>query len=240
VNASAHAVGDPLVLLPGMMCDQRQWEPQLNTLSTLCKSVQVCAISQHDSIQALASRVIEDAPLRFSLAGLSMGGIVAFEIWRQAPERVNRLALLDTNAAGETADRQCIRDKQIKRVKTGGLENIMRDEMKPRYLAQSSLEKSGLLDSVLAMAMELGPEVFIRQSIALRNRPDSTDTLPTIDCPVLVMCGEADTLCPVEYHEDMAGAIPEADLVIIPQCGHLSTMEQPDQVSAAMLNWLVR
>jgi pimeloyl-ACP methyl ester carboxylesterase len=212
-----------------MMCDERLWRFQCAALSGKCK---VADLSEGECVQNIAAEILSSAPARFALAGLSMGGIVAFEMWRQAPERIERLALLDTNFRADPPERQRLRSAQIARVEGGRLESVLRDELKPNYLAAAHRGNSQLLDEVLAMGLELGSEVFTRQSLALRNRPDSSDTLATIDCPVLVLCGDEDSLW------EMAAAIPGAVLCVIDNCGHLATLEQPDAVNAALSRWL--
>jgi pimeloyl-ACP methyl ester carboxylesterase len=227
-----------LLLLPGMMCDARLWRHQIRGLG---EGYEICVgdIGYADSVGAIAREVLAAAPSRFSLAGLSMGGIVALEMWRLAPQRIKRLALLDTNFRADTPERRSLRDDQIERVAGGALESVLRDELKPNYLAHCHQGNSELLDEVLAMGLDLGKEIFVRQSQALRDRPDSTGTLPDIDCPTLVLCGSEDDLCPVTLHREMAAAIPGAWLRIIDDCGHLSTMEQPDKVTEALRDWLL-
>lgn len=226
-----------VVLLPGMMCDAELWTAQLERLGA-DYDVSVGDITGADSIAAIAEQVLETAPPSFALAGLSMGGIVALEMWRRAPERIERLALLDTNYRSDSPERQQLRDRQVNDVNAGAIEQVLRDELKPNYLARCHQSNLTLLDQVLAMGMALGAEVFTRQSLALRNRPDSANTLPTINCPTLVLCGAEDRLCTPELHRDMAVRIPGASLQVIADCGHLSTMEQPDRVNEALLRWL--
>lgn len=200
--------------------------------------VEVGDISSASSVAAIAGAVLAAAPRSFALAGLSMGGIVALEMWRQAPGRIERLALLDTNFRAEPPERQRGREIQIRRARMGQLETLLREELKPNYLAACHRDNKALLDEVLAMGMELGSEVFVAQSRALRDRPDSTATLADIDCPTLVLCGDEDLLCPPDLHRQLARGIPEARLRIIENCGHLSTLEQPTVVTNAMQGWL--
>ena len=190
-----------------------------------------------DTIEDIAARVIADAPPRFALAGLSMGGIVAMEILRQAPDMVARLALLDTNPKAELPEVAAAREPQIALVKAGRLEDVMRDEMKPRYLAPGP-RRLEVLNTVMDMAKALGPDVFVSQSRALMRRPDSEETLRALDCPTLVLCGSHDTVCPVSRHEFMAEIIPNATLEIIEDAGHLPTLEMPDEATAALDRWL--
>ncbi|MEO1203507.1 MAG: alpha/beta fold hydrolase [Pseudomonadota bacterium] len=216
------------LFLPGMMCDERLFAPQVEALDVAATH----ADTRHaDSVADMARQVLAAAPPRFACIGLSMGGILAFEIWRQAPDRVTHLALLDTNPRAEKDERQAERFAEIEFALHGGLRELAIERMKPKYLAASKRDDQALLDLVLDMAMELGPEVFRRQSMLLKDRPDSVATLATIDCPTLVLCGAEDQLCPVEYHEQMAREIPGARLSVVEDCGHLSTLEQPAAVS---------
>ena len=226
-----------LLLLPGMMCDAGLWASQVKALSPYC-SVFHGDITGDTDIESIASRVLQSAPRHFALAGLSMGGIVAMEMWRQAPQRIERMALLDTNFHADTDEKRAMRNRQMHEVRQGALETILRDELKPNYLARCHRNNTALLDEVLSMGIGLGDDVFLRQSQALRDRPDSAGTLANIKCPTLVLCGNEDGLCPPALHREMASIIPSSGLSIIPECGHLSTMEQPNAVNTALLNWL--
>jgi pimeloyl-ACP methyl ester carboxylesterase len=219
-----------LLLLPGMMLDRRMYAHQIEALAGTAH-VSVPELTHFDSIGALAADVLESAPNRFALAGLSMGGIVALEIWRQAPERVTHLALLNTTPHPDTSQRREQRKQQLTRVEAGNLRELLIDSMKPLYLAQCNRHNAQLLGSLLDQGIELGAGVFRRQSLALSNRCDSQATLAGVDCPALVLCGREDRLCPPEWHVAMANTLPRADLVILAECGHLSPMEQPDAVS---------
>ena len=219
------------------MCDARVFAPQIAGLSS-GRTVSVAAITGADSIPALAARVLEEAPPRFALAGLSMGGIVAMEILRQAPGRVSRLALMDTNHRAETPDRQAMRGPQVERVLRGELRQILIEEMKPLYLAPENRSDERILACALDMAVDLGPEVFARQSEALRTRPDQSATLAATEAPALVLCGAHDTLCPVERHREMAALLPNARLEIVPGAGHLATLERPAETTEALHRWL--
>ena len=229
-------MAEPLLFLPGMMCDARLFAPQIAALSSRI-TVGMAPINDHDNVQDLAADFLAHAPKQFALAGLSMGGIVAMEIIRQAPERVARLALMDTNPLAESADRRALRSPQIERVRAGELRSIMRDEMKPNYLTDGP-NTGAILDLCMAMAEALGPEVFCRQSVALRDRPDQCDALRAYTGTTLILCGEDDTLCPIERHEQMASFMPNAKLSIIEKAGHLVTLEQPEKVVGELVNWL--
>jgi pimeloyl-ACP methyl ester carboxylesterase len=227
---------EPVVLLPGMMCDARLFAPQIDMLSSFC-AVSVPDLTQHDCMSRLAASVLADAPRNFALVGLSMGGIVAMEIMRQAPERVTRLALLDTNPLAEADVMKAKRAPQIAKAKAGGLHAIMKHEMKPNYLADSP-DRNRILDLCMDMAVDLGVDAFVNQSVALRDREDQQETLKHITVPTLVMCGAEDALCPVERHQLMYGLIAGSRLEIIAGAGHLPTLEQADNVNTALLRWL--
>ncbi|MGB1236305.1 MAG: alpha/beta fold hydrolase [Planktomarina sp.] len=226
----------PLVMLPGMMCDARLFAPQIDSLSR-DRAVMVAPIHLGERVEDVASSILDMTPHRFALAGLSMGGIVALEIIRRAPDRVARLALIDTNALAETPEKAAAREPQIVGVKAGRMRDIMRDEMKPNYLANGPY-KNEILSMVMDMAETLGPEAFIRQSRALQRRRDQQSTLRKIKCPTLVMCGAEDTLCPPKRHEFMAEMIEGAVLHIVAGAGHLPTLEQPQTTNAILRQWL--
>ncbi len=217
-----------LLLLPGMMCDERLWKRQIEALNVNCL---VADLMSHDNIPDMAAAILDSAPDMFAAAGLSMGGIVAFELWRQAPQRITHLALLDTNPYADTPDKRTMRMDQVRQVLSGQLKKLATDSLKPAYLASANRDNQELLDEILAMALDAGEEVFERQSLALKDRADSVTTLDTIDCPTAVICGAEDHICPPAYHELMARRIPGARLVVIENCGHLATMEQPDIVN---------
>lgn len=223
----------PLVLIPGMMCDARMWGGFSAAPRPMIHALPI----GHETIKALAATLLATAPPRFALAGLSMGGIVAMEILAQAPDRVERLALLDTNPRAETPQAQAKRAPQIAKALAGGLESVMRDEMKPNYLA-SGPETKSILDLCMDMALTLGPEVFARQSIALRDRTDQTATLSAYKGPALVLMGEEDHLCPRDRHDLMHALMPQSRLAIIPGAGHLPTLEKPEATATHLMDWL--
>ena len=200
-----------VLLLPGMMCDARQWAEQEANIS---QPVFHADTRKHDSITEMARSVLQDAPDRFAMVGLSMGGILAFEIWRQAADRVTHLALLDTNPHAESPERQTVRLQQIAEAASGRLRELATESLKPLYLAKAHREDEKLLGTILDMAMDLGPDVFRTQSLALRGRVDSVPTLPACTGPTIVMVGDEDLLCPVAYHELMAAEIPNAQLKV--------------------------
>lgn len=222
----------PLLLIPGMMCDARMW----GGFTAACP-IHHALPTEHDTVQSLAAAILQTAPPRFALAGLSMGGIVAMEILAQAPDRVERLALLDTNPRAETPDGQAARLPQIAMALAGNLAAVLRDEMKPNYLAPGPGQKP-ILDLCMAMALTLGPQIFARQSSALKNRPDQTAILAAFKGPALVLMGEQDRLCPRDRHEQMHALMPQSRLAIVPDAAHLPTLENPKATAAHLQNWL--
>ncbi len=228
----------PLLLLPGLMCDARLFAHQLARFSAE-RPVQVGCLTGADTMTGLAHRVLAAAPPEFALAGLSMGGIVAMEICRLEPERVRALALLDTNPLPEPADVAAARSLQVERVAGGALVEVMRDELKPNYLADGP-RRTDVLELCMAMGCALGPDVFASQSRAIATRPDQRGTLAGVRVPTLVLTGERDGLCPMERHELMHALIPGSTLRVIPGAGHLPTLEQPERTTEAMSEWLAR
>ncbi len=222
----------PLVLIPGMMCDARMWGAVPDGLPVqVHHAIPVGA----DAVTDLAARLLRDLPERFALAGLSMGGIVAMAMTALAPERVLRLALLDTNPRAEAPQVQARRQPQIDRAMAGDLTGVLRDEMVPHYLATPDPVIEALC---LDMARDAGPAVFRDQSIALRDRPDHQDTLRCFTGPALVLTGAEDRLCPRDRHELMHALMPQSDLVIIDGAGHVPPLERPVATTAALLRWL--
>jgi pimeloyl-ACP methyl ester carboxylesterase len=225
----------PLVLIPGMMCDARMWGGIPAALHPRLVGHEIP--TKADTLTELARILLLDAPPRFALAGLSMGGILAMEVLAQAPDRVERLALLDTNPRAELPEVRANREPQISRALNGGLVRVMRDEMKPNYLAKGP-GKSAVLDLCLDMAISLGPEVFARQSRALRDRQDRQATLAAFKGPALVLMGAEDRLCPRDRHELMHALMPQSRFVIVEGAGHLPTLERPIETTSALRCWL--
>jgi len=229
-------MAEPLVLLPGMMCDARLFGPQIAELSA-DMAVMVAPITQGERIEEIASSLLDLLPARFALAGLAMGGIVAMELLRRAPDRITRIALMCTNPLAETPAIAADREPQIVKARSGRLLEVMREEMKPNYLAPGP-HRAEVLDLVVDMAEALGPDVFIRQSRALQRRKDQQAVLRKCRTPALILCGEHDQLCPVKRHTFMAELIPYAELVVLESSGHLPTLEQPDATTAALRSWM--
>jgi pimeloyl-ACP methyl ester carboxylesterase len=231
-------MNDTLVMLPGMMCDARLFRPQIDAFSGE-RPVMVVPLVGADTIEKMAADILENLPPRFALAGLSMGGIVAMEIMRQAPDRVSRLALMDTNPKVESPKIAVMRDAQVDEVLSGGLRCVMREQMKPNYLADGP-NTGQILDTCMAMSETLGPDAFVQQSRALQTRRDQTETLKTVCVPTLVLCGEDDTLCPIHRHQLMHDLVSGSELRILKNAGHLPTLEQPEATNEALRQWLTR
>lgn len=227
---------DTLVILPGMMCDHRLFAPQTDILEKKYR-ILIPKLAGTMSITDMVSSFLTEWPEQFALAGLSMGGIVAMEVMRQAPTRVSKIALMDTNPFAETPERQKIREKQITQVKAGRLKQVMRDDMKPHYLADTP-NKAQILDLCMVMALDLGSDVFIEQSRMLASRRDQTATLAAITVPTLILYGAEDRLCPPDRHLAMHKLIPSAKRISIEGAGHLPCLEKPDETLSALTDWL--
>jgi len=226
----------PLLLLPGLLCDARLWAHQLDTLSDIAH-MSVADLGLDDSMGGMATRVLAAAPPTFALAGLSMGGYVAQEILRQAPERVSRLALIDTSPYADTGDQTARRRGFIEQVREGQFRGVT-SRLLPMLIHEDRIADDDLTGAVRGMAESVGKDAFIRQQTAIMGRIDGLDDLAHVHCPTLVLCGRQDALTPVEVHEIMAEAISGAALVVIEDSGHLSPMERPRAVSAALRYWL--
>lgn len=227
----------PVVLLPGMMCDARLFGPVMGAFAG--HPVLHVPLVAGDDVDRLAQEVLALAPPRFALAGLSMGGIVAMAVLAAAPERVERLALLDTNPRAELWEVRARRAGQIARARAGDLAGLMREELMPHYLAPET-RRDDLLDLCLDMALALGPDVFARQSAALRDRPDRQEVLAAYGGPALVLTGAHDRLCPLDRHELMHGLLRGSRLAVIPGAGHLPPLEAPEETAAHLRRWLAR
>lgn len=225
-----------LLLVPGLLCTARLWREQIGALEDGF-SIQVAEHHLDDNLPDSARRILDKAPARFSLAGLSMGGYIAFEIWKQAPERVERMALLDTRATKDTPE-ETQRRKDLLALADRGRFTGISERLMPLFIHEDRLSDRDLTDAIVQMAADTGKDGFIRQTRALMARPDARALCKTIDVPTLVLCGRQDALTPVAMHEEMADLMPDSNLVVIENCGHLSTMETPDEVTRAMRNWL--
>jgi pimeloyl-ACP methyl ester carboxylesterase len=218
------------------MCDARLFGPQIAAFSPE-RPVLVGDFSIGSTIADFANDVLDMAPEKFALAGLSMGGIVAMEIMRIAPERVDRLALMDTNPLPEPEEVALYRDGLINRAQAGELGNIVRDDLKPNYLADGP-NIGPVMDMCFEMAQDLGPDVFVRQSIALKARTDQQGTLANITVPTLILCGREDKLCPMERHLLMHSLVANSKFALIEKAGHIPTLEAPEDTNKELYKWL--
>lgn len=226
----------PLLLLPGLLNDATLWRVQLVELADIAEC-QVGDLTRHDSLRATAGQVLSDAPAQFALAGFSLGGYVAQEILRIAPERVTHLALLDTSFKPDSPERAAQRIAQQNSVRMPGTFHGFGDKLMRSYIDASRLGDQELVETVRGMTSRLGADVFLRQSRI--ERVDGSEVLGQWRGPTLVVCGRNDAITPLAVSEQMAALLPHSTLVVIPQCGHLAPLEKPQEVSAAMREWLV-
>lgn len=226
----------PLVMIPGLLCSDELFAPQVKGLGDVA-DVRLGRVLQHDRVEDMARAILAVAPDRFALAGLSLGGFVAFEILRQAPERVERVALLNTNARADRPEQAAQRQMLIGLGRTLGVRTVQAAVL-PFLMHRDRLADRGLVSRVLDMADWVGRPAHERQQAAIIARPDSRPSLPEILCPTLIIVGAQDALTPVKVAEEMHQAISGSRLAVIPDCGHLSTLEQPDAVNAQLREWL--
>ena len=226
----------PLILLPGLLLDERLYDAQIAALAERAEP-KVIDLTGADSIADMAEAALAAAPERFALCGLSMGGYVALEIMRRAPQRVLKLALLDTQARPDGEEARTRRLDLMARAERGEFEAAV-ERLLPLFIHPDRLADRGLVATLSAMAAKVGREGFLRQQTAILHRIDSRPSLAVIGCPTLVLTGRQDVLTQIALHEEMAAAIPTATLVVLPHCCHLSPLEQPAMVSAQLGAWL--
>jgi len=226
----------PLILVPGLLCTERLWAHQVEALSDIADPV-VVDHRHHASLTELASSILANSPERFALAGLSMGGYTAMEIIRQAPERVERVAFLDTSYLADKPEQSAGRRDVVELARREGVVTVHEILIKS-WVPDYRLSDESFMADARQMAEDTGVDGFANQQNVIMSRPDSTETLKEIDCPALVLCGKQDMLTPVELHEEMAHIIPDAELAVIEDCGHLSTMERPEAVTKNLIQWI--
>lgn len=224
------------VMIPGLLCTARLYSEQLPALWSF-GPVMVADHTRDDSMGGIARRLLAQAPPRFALIGLSMGGYIAFEVLRQAPERIVKLVLLDTTARPDLPEQTEQRQRQVEMARSGRFSGIS-DLLFPRFVAPSRHGDRALREIVSTMASSVGAEAFVRQQTAIMNRIDSRPGLSAVRCPTLVVVGEQDALTPPDRAAEIVAGIPGALEVVVPDCGHLSTLEQPKAVTQALLGFL--
>lgn len=225
-----------LILLPGLLNDARLWSHQVAALAALTR-VRVVSTADHGSVADIARAVLAQVRGRFAVAGLSMGGYVAMEILRQAPDRVERLALVSTTARPDTPEQGERRRAMVDMARAGKLDRLV-SAMLPGMVHPDHLASPVVGGLFVDMAAAVGADGFIRQQEAIMARPDSRPDLAAIRCPTVVLVGADDGLTPPERAHEMVELIPGARLGVIGQCGHLSAIEQPQAVSVALALWL--
>ncbi len=227
-----------LVLLPGLVNDSRLWQHQASGLADIAH-VSVGDLTKGHTIAEMAADVLASAPVeQFALAGLSMGGYVALEIMRQAPERILALALLDTSARPDTPT--ALENRRVAIEQAENNYQAVIEELMPKQLHPIHMEDEALVSMITDMAMSLGNQTFIRQQQAIAGRIDSLPFLQHIKCPTLVLCGREDAITPIGLHQEMVTEIEGSGLIIVDNCGHLSAVEQPTRVNEALMQWLVK
>jgi pimeloyl-ACP methyl ester carboxylesterase len=226
----------PTVLIPGLLCTPRLYAEQIPALWRF-GPVTIADHTRDDSMPEIARRLLAQAPPKFALIGLSMGGYVAFEVQRQAPDRVVKLALLDTTARPDAPEQTEQRKRQIEMARGGRFEGIAQ-LLFPRFVSAARHGDAALQAIVRTMAEDTGADAFARQQTAIMSRMDSRPGLASIPCPTLVLVGADDSLTPPERAAEMTAGIPGARQVVVPSCGHLSTLERPEAVTAALVEFL--
>jgi pimeloyl-ACP methyl ester carboxylesterase len=230
------ALAEPLVLIPGLLCSPALYAPQVAAFGD-GRPVSVADHTRSDRLDAIAQDILAVAPARFALAGLSMGGYIALMIQRLAPERVTRIALLDTSARPDVPERTADRRRLMEIARTEGVRRVQ-GLLLARLIHPARLGEAELVETVLHMAEHVGLDAFLRQQEAIISRPDARHGLGNIRCPALVLVGEQDLQTPPDIADEIASGIPGARLVKVPDCGHLSTLERPEAVNRALAEWL--
>lgn len=230
-------MSDPILFIPGLLCTEALFAKQIVAFAD--RPIMVANHREHDSIAAIAAHILDEAPERFSLIALSMGGYVAMEIMREAPERVSKLALLDTNSRPDGQDQADRRRFLIEMTRKRGFTKVPH-LLFPGFVHESREEDEDLKAIVVEMAHDTGAEAFVRQQTALIDRIDSRPRLGEITCPTMVLVGEGDRLTPVEISREIHEHIPGSELIVIEGCGHLSPLEAPDAVTKTLRDFLNR
>jgi len=225
-----------LLFIPGLLCNDDLWQGQTEALGQ-DYNLMTGDHRSHDNLPEMVKALLEKAPETFTLAGLSMGGYIAFEVMRQAPQRVEKLILLDTNARADNSEQK----RQRQQMMAADMEHEIAELIEERLsflIRATCLSDQNLCRRIIHMAEDTGMQAYLRQQNAMLNRPDSRPGLKDISCPTLIICGEADMLTPPKVHHEMADLIAGSELHILKDCGHLSTMEKPAEVNRLMKDFL--
>jgi pimeloyl-ACP methyl ester carboxylesterase len=225
-----------LVLLPGLLNTRRVFEPQIEALSDIADCV-VPELWHHDTIGAMADATLALAPPTFALVGFSMGGYVAFEILRRAPQRAERLALMDTQATPDSAESTKRRRALLEQTKIGRFHGVQRTLL-PQLVHSRHINDDSISQPIFDMAQEIGADGFVREQRAIIDRADSRRLLVDIDIPTVVIVGRQDQVTPLPRSEEMAADIANSRLIVLEECGHMSPLEKPAEVTAALRRWL--
>ncbi|WP_456388326.1 alpha/beta fold hydrolase [Profundibacter sp.] len=228
----------PLVMIPGLACTEALFADQVAVLKR-GRELIIGDHMRHDTMSGIAAHILATAPERFALAGLSMGGYISLEIMRQAPERVERLALLDTSARADTPEKIALRHEALELAAAGKFMAVCHSTL-DLSIATSRHRDEALKAAIIDMALKTGPDIWAQQTRAIIGRKDSVPMLGEITCPILVVVGDEDQLTPPELAREMANAIAGAQLEVIADCGHMSTMEKPDQLTGFLKGWLAQ
>ncbi len=229
-------MSEPLVLIPPMMCDARVFYAQFATLSAEMP-ISFMPTTGGERMEEVASQILSWLPQKFALAGMGMGGMVAMEILRRAPERVSRVAFICTNAQSDTPEVAALREPNIIAAKAGRLEDAMQSEIQASWLSPGPY-RMDVMSLMMDMARAMGPDIYVRQTRAIQRRKDQQDIMRRIKQPALVMCGDHDGQHTLRRHEFIAELIPYAKLEVIENAGHVPTLENPDAVTQALRTWM--
>ncbi len=229
-------MSEPIVLLPTMMSDARLFGPQIAALSHQY-SVHLAPVTQGERVEEIASGLMTSLPAKFALVGHGFGAVIAMEILRRAPDRVTRVCLMDTHPLNETPQVASAREPQIIAARMGRLDDALAEDLKPEFFAPTPYRQE-IIELAMQMGRDLGSVVYEKQARAMQRRRDQQRTLREIRMPALIMCGQYDTVYPIKRHSFMAELIPYAKLKIIENAGLMPTLEQPDIVTDAIIEWM--
>lgn len=225
-----------LLLIPGMLSDELLWQPQIDVLSTEV-NIFVGDVTTHETVNRMAESILQQVPEKIAVAGFSMGGLVALEIARQAPERITKLALLDTNPFPLKEDQIAWWDRFMEMVEVEGFIQVIKDRLLPGFVHQKSRHDVNLMSTIIQMVNRVGKEAMFRQIHAIQSGP-STEGLPELAIPTIVIAGREDALCPLRIQNSIIENMPYAELFILEQFGHMSTLEQSKAVTDILQAWL--